>query len=259
MPRYKIINDDFRKVSTTLSKCDTMFADPPDNISLNYADYDDGLELEEYLDFLNDLIDCGINLANTSYISFNAKWMTEMGGLLEAFKTIYHDDIEIRWLIQGFTFGEHRKTDYANNFRPIIRIRHTDAPLFPDNVRIESWRMKHGDKRANTKGRVPGDVWFSDFMEYARVVGNSKQRRSWMPTQLNEALVEDCLLMSTPYGGLVFDPFMGSGTTLRVCLANDWSCITCDICKEYCENVAKEHQFQKFPTCWIKDLCPKTS
>lgn len=221
-----------------------MFADPPDNIRLGYDEYDDGMEVEHYIDFINELLELGINNALTTYMSFNARYMTEVGALLKAF-TVVSPMLEIRWLIQGFTFGQHNKADHGNNFRPIIRIRHPHAPLFPDAIRVESDRMKIGDKRANPAGRVPGDVWFSDFLEYARVVGNSKQRRSWHPTQLNEGLVEDCLLMSTPPGGKVFDPFMGTGTTLRVCLKNGFSCITCDISKNYCKLVAEEHKFKK--------------
>ena len=115
--------------------------------------------------------------------------------------------------------------------------------------------MKHGDKRANPKGRVPGDVWFSDFLDYARVTGNSKQRRRWHPTQLHEGLVEDCLLMSTPEGGSVFDPFCGTGTTLRVCLANEWSCTTVDISENYCQQVAEEHEIPCVGQgLWCKDV-----
>lgn len=234
----RIINKDFRKFKPP--NVDTMFADPPDNIGLNYDSYDDGLELEQYIDFINEVLETGLSCAKTTYMSFNAKWMTEVGALLKVFKML-NPDLQVRWLIQGFTFGQHRKSDYGNNFRPIVRLCWPSSPLFPDRVRRESWRMKNGDKRANPEGRVPGDVWFSDFLEYSRVTGNSKQRRSWHPTQLSEGLVEDCLLMSTPDGGSVYDPFMGTGTTLRVCSKNHWECITCDISEEYCKKVASEH------------------
>lgn len=230
---------------------DTMFADPPDNINLGYDEYDDGMEVEAYIDFINEVLEVGLRSAKTTYMSFNARWMTEVGALLKAFQAI-SPDLEVRWLIQGFTFGQHNKHDHGNNFRPIVRLRFPDSPLFPDAVRRESWRMKNGDKRANPAGRVPGDVWFSDFLEYARVTGNSKQRRRYHPTQLHEGLVEDCLTMSTPPGGSVFDPFMGTGTTLRVCLDNDWSCVTSDVSQMYCEKVGEEHGFYKRESGWEK-------
>lgn len=255
MPRYKIINDDYRNVLRGLSRVDTLFADPPDNINLGYDEYDDNLNDNEYYHFLESLVRASLNIANTSYLSVNARWVTIMGHIVTNVRERgWHDDFEDRWLVQGFTFGVHNKYDLANNFRPILRLRNEDAPLFPDACRIESERMKIGDKRANPAGRVPGDVWFTDFLEYSRVVGNAKQRRAWHPTQLHEGLVEDCLLMSTPPGGIVVDPFMGTGTTLRVCLANDWSCITCDVSAEYCEKVALEHGLKRYKTCWLKDI-----
>lgn len=240
MPEYKIYNRDFREI--VFPRVNTFFADPPDNIGLGYDEYDDGLAVEEYIDFFDEVLSLGLKCADTTYISFNARWITEVGALVKVISDLRQ--VEARWLIQGFTFGQHRTTDHGNNFRPIIRLRHPYAPLFPNRTRVESKRMKINDKRANSEGRVPGDVWFSDFLEYSRVVGNSKQRRRWHPTQLNEGLVEDLLLMSTPEGGSVIDPFMGTGTTLRVCKANDWSCYTSDISSNYCEKVAEEHDLE---------------
>lgn len=245
MPDYTIYNRDFREVfnEETKIEADTWFADPPDCIGLEYDEYDDDVELEDYIDFIDTVLTTGINTAKISYMSFNAKWMTEVGALLKAYQMVY-PTIQVRWLIQGFTFGQHSPYDHGNNFRPIVRLKHRGVDLQPDQTRVESKRMKLNDKRASPEGRVPGDVWFSDFMEYSRVVGNAKQRRKWHPTQLNEGLVEACLLMSTPVGGTVVDPFMGTGTTLRVCKENDWSCITSDISENYCDKVAEEHNLK---------------
>jgi len=234
-----------------LNNVDTIFADPPDNINLDYDDHEDDLAYEEYVNFLDTLVSYCIRFAKVTYISFNAKWMTEMGGLLYANEVV--SNVEARWLIQGFTFGQHRSTDLANNFRPIVRLTRKDATLYPDQVRQESNRMRIGDKRASPKGRVPGDVWFTDFLTYSRVVGNSKQRRKWHPTQLNEGLVEDCLLMSTPPRGTVIDPFCGTGTTLRVCMANGWSCTAMDVSENYCKKVAEENDIPQFAKdTWYK-------
>jgi len=251
MPSYQIWKADFRQLVDV--EVDTMFADPPDNIKLGYDEYEDGMELEEYIDFINEVMEYGLKCAKTTYMSFNARWMSQVGALLECFKLV-HPGLEVRFLIQGFTFGQHNKHDHGNNYRPIVRLRFPDSPLFPDAIRRESWRMKNGDKRANPAGKVPGDVWFSDFMDYARVTGNSKQRRSFHPTQLHEGLVEDCLTMSTPVGGSCFDPFMGTGTTLRVCMDNGWDCVTTDVSQNYCERVAQEHGFQNDGDLWELEI-----
>ncbi len=267
MPRYKVTVGDYRDVVQSLSQVETMFADPPDNIDLGYDEYNDNLDANEYYHFLETLVRTGLNIAQTSYLSVNAKWVSSLGHIICKIRQYgWHNSFEDRWLVQGFTFGQHNHHDMSNDFRPILRLRNEDAPLFPDACRIESERMKIGDKRANPAGRVPGDVFFSDFLEYARVTGNSKQRRAWHPTQLNEGVVEDCLLMSTPPGGIVFDPFCGTGTTLRVCLANGWGCITCDVSEDYCTRVADEHGLVRIadrpysavatasPKIWVRDI-----
>jgi len=65
------------------------------------------------------------------------------------------------------------------------------APIYPCQIRVPSWRMLNGDKRAAPDGKVPGNVW-----DFPRVTGNSKQRRAFHPTQLNEGLVERAILLS---------------------------------------------------------------
>lgn len=253
MLKYKLLYGDYRELMAALSPVDTIFADPPDAIGLKYTGFKDDMDAGDYIDFFDELLIICMEKAKTTYISFNAKWFVPVSALMSAHMAVY--PVDVRMLIQGFTFGQCRSTDLANNYRPILRIRKEGAPLFPDAVRVESERMKMGDKRANPAGRVPGDVWRSDFLEYSRVVGNAKQRRSWHPTQLHEGLVEDCLLMSTPPGGTVIDPFAGTGTTLRVSLANRWSCTTMDVSSECCKHISEEHEMlEVIDGIWHKEV-----
>jgi DNA modification methylase len=81
----------------------------------------------------------------------------------------------------------------------------------------------------------------SDVFNMPRVTGNSKQRRAWHPTQLNERLVERCLKLTTPPGGRVIDPFGGTGTTLRVCKRLGLACTLVEIDRGYCDKIAEEN------------------
>jgi hypothetical protein len=38
-----------------------------------------------------------------------------------------------------------------------------DVELHPDAIRVPSWRQEHGDKRADPRGRVPGDVTLLEY------------------------------------------------------------------------------------------------
>jgi site-specific DNA-methyltransferase (adenine-specific) len=174
--------------------------------------------------------------AKTVWLSYNAIWTFKLGPLIDDLIESRAGTLEVKSCVQVFTFGQHNQNDLGNNFRPIVRLRRHDAPLLPDNVRVMSWRQANGDKRADPRGRVPGDVF-----HFPRVVGNSKQRRAWCPTQLHEGLVERCLKMTTPDGGTVFDPFAGTATTLRVCKHLGYSCTLTEIDPVYCDEISKEH------------------
>jgi DNA modification methylase len=176
--------------------------------------------------------------ADTVWLSFNAKWTIEMGIIAGKIRdAIPH--LEIKPCVQTFTFGQHNQYDFGNNHRPLWRFRHRDASIYPDQIRIESERQKMGDKRADPRGRVPGDVF-----DFPRVVQNSRQRRKWHPTQLYEGLVERCIKSCTQEGDVVIDPFAGTGTTLRVCKSINRSCVTMDLSKFYCQQIADEHNLE---------------
>jgi DNA modification methylase len=115
--------------------------------------------------------------------------------------------------------------------------------LYPESIKVPSWRELNGDKRAKPGGRVPGDVF-----DFPRVTGNSKQRRAWHPTQLNEGLVERCLRLTTEPGGSVLDPFGGTGTTFRVCKEIGRECTLVELSGGYCQHLLAEH-----PDLFLKD------
>jgi site-specific DNA-methyltransferase (adenine-specific) len=80
-----------------------------------------------------------------------------------------------------------------------------------DAVRVPSDRQtKYRDKRANPKGRVPGDVW-----HVPRVCGTFRERRDHC-CQTPEEVVERIIRVASNPGDLVVDPMCGTGTTLAV-------------------------------------------
>jgi len=208
------------------------FMDPPDGIGLGYATFDD--RFEDYAAYLESILSRVLLRANISWLSFNAVWTPVVGALVHKHWSACY---EVKPCVQTFTFGQHNQHDLGNNHRPLWRFRWGDAPLYPDAIRVPSWRQLNGDKRADPRGRVPGDVF-----DFPRVTGNSKQRRRWHPTQLHEDLVERCILLCTKPGDWVLDPYAGTGTTLRVCKRLGRNCTTIDIDPGYCEKIREENK-----------------
>jgi len=59
------------------------------------------------------------------------------------------------------------------------------------------------------------------------------------PAQFPEQLANDHILSWSNYGDLVYDPFMGSGTTAKMAILNKRNYIGSEISKEYCEIAEK--------------------
>lgn len=222
---------------------DTIFADPPDNIGAKYSGYVDRMPAYRYEVLMDKWLRCFLWSSNTVWLSYNSRWAFMVGSLVWKIIKDHDGKIEAKNCVQTFTFGQHRQSDLGNNHRLLLRLRWigiVNAPLFPDAIRVQSWRQKNGDKRADPRGRVPGDVF-----DFPRVTGNSKQRRRWHPTQLHEDLVERCVKLTTPPGGTVLDPFGGTGTTLRVCKRTGHECTLVELDTDYCSQIAMEHAMER--------------
>jgi site-specific DNA-methyltransferase (adenine-specific) len=77
-----------------------------------------------------------------------------------------------------------------------------------DDIRVP---QKYYRERNNMRGANPGDVWEFSHVHYCN------ENRQNHPTQKPEGLMERMVLASSNERSLVLDPFLGSGTTLRVC------------------------------------------
>ncbi len=238
---HKLIEGDVFKILPELPKFQCLIADPPDAIGLKYKNGVDKMSENDYRDFMRDCLYLFTDKAEIVWISYNAKWTYLMGELIQNFLLVTKPlnkemEFEAKPFVQTFTFGQHNKYDCGNGHRPIVRIRHKSTPLYPKNILIPSWRMLHGDKRANKKGKVPLDVW-----DFPRVTGNSSQRRDYHPTQLHEGLVARMVLMSTKPGDTIYDVFSGTGTVIRVAERAGRKTISIESDSFYCEKLREEH------------------
>lgn len=230
---HSVIQGDCLDVLPTLGKFRCIFADPPDNIGLKYGGYVDRLPAHVYRQLLGSWVNAFVKHADIVWLSFNPLYVLDVA---ESVRSYLPHDWEFKDCVQVFTFGQYNPNDLGTNHRPLWRLKHRDAPLYPEAIKVPSWRELHGDKRAHPGGRVPGDVF-----DFPRVTGNSKQRRKWHPTQLHEALVERCVLFSTEEGDRVGDPFGGTGTTLRVCQRINRPCTLIEVDPSYCQKIAAEN------------------
>lgn len=234
--RHKLIQGDCLRVLKEIKETfDVCFSDPPDAIGLKYNEYNDRMKPEQYRALLEQWVEIFVEKAPIVWLSFNSKWTFALGVVVDRLVS-NNSDWEAKPFVQHFTFGQNCKTDCGNGHRPLWRLRRKGTPIYPDQIKVASWRELNGDKRAAKGGRVPLDAW-----DFPRVTGNSKQRRSHHPTQLHEGLVERAIKLSTLEGQHVLDPFGGTGTTLRVCKDIKRRCTLIEIDQFYCDKIAEEH------------------
>jgi DNA modification methylase len=236
MRMHRLLNGDCLKVMKEIDHVRMIFLDPPDNIGLDYDLYEDNLPEHAYLQWLQKVIALAVQKADIVWVSHNSAWTFDIGCIVKWLLSV-HQDLEAKSNQQIFTFYQHNKYDLGQAHRPLVRFKWVGVEIYPDQIRIPSWRQLHGDKRANPNGKVPGDVF-----DFTRVVGNSKQRRKWHPTQLNEDLVERCVRLSCQPDDTVMDIFAGTGTTLRVCKRTGNPCILVELDTDYCIHLVREHE-----------------
>ena len=124
--------------------------------------------------------------------------------------------------------------------------RHDDILMFTKNEKqfvfnLDAVRVPQKYYRSvnNMRGANPGNVWEFSHMHYCN------KNRKKHPTQKPEGLYERMVLASSNERDLVVDPFVGSGTLLRVCQQTNRRGIGIDINPDYID-MTKERLLSPF-------------
>lgn len=212
---------------------DLVFADPPFNINYGYDEYDDAQARPKYLRWAAEWVLGAVRLLSPTgsfFLAIGDDYVAEYKQLLaEAGLTLRN------WIIWHYTFGPHQQKKFGRDHAHILYFtRHRTKFTFnADAIRVRSARQEMGDKRADPRGRVPGDVW-----QFPRLPGNSKERWNH-PCQMPEAILERVILAASNAGDTVFDPFGGSGTTLAVAKRLGRHYLGCELSAAYARSIRR--------------------
>lgn len=187
---------------------DLLIADPPYNLGKDYGNNRDLKNCDDYLDFSRTWLSQAIRVlkpTGTLYVFMGVRFISYLYGILD-------DELNCpfnSWITWHYTQGMGRKRGFSPRHDDILMFNMSDQFTFNlDAVRVP---QKYYRVRNNMRGANPGDVWEFSHVHYCQ-----KNRQSH-PTQKPEALIERMVLASSNEGDLVLDPFVGSGTTPRVC------------------------------------------
>lgn len=109
-----------------------------------------------------------------------------------------------------------------------------------DAIRIP-YITKH-DKRLTGSGRNPTDVWYFDR------INNMTKRKLGInfPAVFPDAMIERIVKMSSKEGDIILDPFVGSGTTMKVAKALKRNSIGIEINPKYVDLIKRRIEPEKW-------------
>ena len=239
-----VINDDIlnRIADIDEDSIDLIVADPPYNLGKDYGNDSDRQSAQDYLSWMEKWLDAVMpKLKETGSLYIFLTWqyapeifcflkqrmqmineiiwdrrVPSMGGTIRRFTSV-HDNI-------GF-FAKDRKKYFFD----------LDAVRIPYDAETKKKRTRSifvGCKWLEL-GYNPKDVWS------ATRIHKQDPEREDHPTQKPMSIIERIVKSSCPQGGLVLDPFLGSGTTAEVCLRHQRRFIGFEINPDYYQLINK--------------------
>lgn len=218
---------------------DLAVVDPPYGLGKDYGNNSDCLGETEYLQWTQSWVDATLRALKPSgllyvfqswqrapevfsLIKLRARMINEiiwdrrvpsMGGTTRKFSSV-HDNIGV--------FAKSQK--YFFDLDPVR------VPYDEITRKARSRSIFEGSKWLEL-GCNPKDVW-----SISRLHAIHRERQNH-PTQKPRELIDRIILSSSPIGGLVVDPFAGTGTTLESCLEHGRRCIAAEINHSYVEMI----------------------
>ena len=244
---------------------DLIFADPPYNIGYKYDQYEDSRDDHDYIDWTVQWIDACARLLKPTgslYVLIGDEYAAEARVHFKELER-EHKLVFRNWIIWHYTFGQNCRAKFNRSHAHLFYCVGpaafekwaVSAPPFTFNrqaVAVPSARQTtYGDRRANPKGKLPDDTWYlrpqeveregieryfqpeEDTWYQSRLCGTFKERVGWHPCQLPESLLERIVRVSSNEGDVVFDPFVGSGTTLAVAARLNRRWLGCELSRKY--------------------------
>jgi len=218
---------------------DLIITDPPFNIGKKYDSYTDNLRFDEYIDWCKKWLDECVRIldAKGSLYLFNYPENN-------AYLKIYLDKKMNfrRWLTWHYhTNTGHSKKNYTRTQHSILFYTKSDEYTF-NKADVAQPYKNPTDKRIKklmAQGRSGTGPYDTFIVDIVKNVSNDKTEHI---AQLPLAIVEIFVKASSKEGQLVFDPFMGSGTTAMAAKRNRRKYLGCEISRKYIEIIEKRIQ-----------------
>ena len=230
---------------------DVIVTSPPYNIGKKYSDYDEKRSDEEFLSFMGDVAEQlarvvkadGHVFVNVGYTNIKPWTAMDVAG---QFRCHFILQNQFTWVK---SIAIHRVT--TGNFKPINSKRFvspTNESVFhftltgkvgldrlavgvPMMDKVNLGRFGHKDDI-----RCRGNTWFVPYTP----INNASQRGGGHPASFPIDLPLMCIKLTGKTAGVVLDPFVGSGTTMKAALHCGMKAVGIDISPMYLAEASPE-------------------
>ena len=238
-----------------------IITSPPYNIG---KEYEKRKPLNDYIKFQKEVIDlCSNKLKPSGSICWQVgNYLNGTGKGTEVFPLdiILYDlfkqnKLSLRnRIVWYFGHGLHGKYRLSGRHETILWFTKTDEYTFDlDALRVDQKYPgknhykgeKKGEPSGNKKGKNPGDVLFpneifaeNEFQQLIYNIPNVKANhveKTTHPAQYPIALVKRLIEGLSNKGDTVFDPFLGSGTTVAAAILSNRKAIGSELDQAYCK------------------------
>jgi site-specific DNA-methyltransferase (adenine-specific) len=240
VPINKIIKGDIFEAYKLIPResVDLLFLDPPYNLSKQFHNNSFNKTSEEnytkwFSSWFNLLLP---TLKNTASVYICGEWQTSVS-IYQAIKDKLIIRNRITWEREK---GRGAKTNYKNSHEDIWFATKSDKYKFNlDAVKLKrrviapyrvNGKPKDWDEGDDGNFRLthPGNLWTDISIPFWSMPENTDH-----PTQKPEKLIAKLILASTDEGDVVFDPFVGSGTTAVVAKKLNRNFYALELSEEY--------------------------
>jgi site-specific DNA-methyltransferase (adenine-specific) len=231
---------------------DITFADPPFNLKKKYNSTNDGLALQEYLDWCELWINEMVRITKPTgsiFLHNIPKWLTYYAAFLNKRAFFKH------WISWDAPTSPMGKTLQPGHYGILFYAKDAKRNKFYE-IRYPHKRCRkcgylqkdYGGKKGllHPFGPLLSDVW----TDIHRIKHN--KYRDDHPCQLPIHLLERVILMSTDEGDIVLDPFSGTGTTAIAAKRLGRKYIGFELDKEYVQ-ISESKLRQEEPNSRIGD------
>jgi len=239
----KIFNDDvlngIDKVSN--NSVDLVVSDPPYCLGKDYGNNSDKLKPRDYLEWSKKWIDAVIpKIKDTGsfYIFLSWRHSPEIFSYMKS-KLVMLNEIIWDRKVPSMGGSTRKFSSVHDNIGFFVKTKNYYFDV--DAVRIP---YDAETKKARTRSIFVGKKWLEigynpkDIWRVTRIHAEDPEREDH-PTQKPLEIIERIIKAGCPQQGVVFDPFMGSGTTAIACIKLNRNYIGFEINHDYCKIIQK--------------------